>query len=257
VSIDPQAWRTIAVTQRQAITELRVHTDGGPLVWNAEVHRELTEAFAWVGTDHSTKVVIITGTDDVYCSELDVTSFVPVPWEHIWWEGRRMLRNLNDIEVPVIAAVNGPATIHAEIPAMADIVLAAPHAEFADRAHFALRDTVPGDGVNLVWGEILGQHRATYWLLTGATIDAQEGHRIGFVNEVVPLEGLRDRAWELALLLAERDLPVLRYTKAALSIGFRRNFSENLSHGLGIEGSGHWARGGLKQGRFSGDQERL
>src|SRR4051794_39317131 len=86
VRANPAAWRTIAVTQRDAVTELRVHSDGGPLVWTAEAHRELTEAFAWVGTDHSTKVVIITGTDDVYCSELDVTSFVSVPWEHIWWE---------------------------------------------------------------------------------------------------------------------------------------------------------------------------
>ena len=166
-----------------------------------------------------------------------------------------MLKNLDDIEVPVIGVVNGPATIHSEIPVMGDIVLAASHAEFADRAHFALRDTVPGDGVNLVWGELLGPTRSKYWLLTGASIDAAEALRIGFVNEVLPSADLLPRAWELAVDLARRDLPVLRYAKAAVSIGFRRDFGERLSHGLGIEGCAHWSRGGIKKGHFSGNQE--
>lgn len=252
MSMDSPNWTTIAVAHRDGVTELRFHTDGGPLVWSADAHREQTEAFAWAGTQLDTKVVLLTGTGAAYCSEIDVTSFVGIPWDHIWWEGRRMLKNLNDIEVPVIAAVNGPATIHPEIPAMADIMLAAPHAEFADRAHFATRDTVPGDGVNLVWGEILGQHRAKYWLLTGSSIDAEEGVRIGFVNEILPAEELLDRAWTLARHLAARDLAVLRYTKAAMSIGFRRHFAEGLSHGLGVEGSGHWSRGGIRKGHVSG-----
>lgn len=250
--IDAPKWKNIAVTHRDGITEFRVHTNSGPLVWDATIHRELTEAFSWVGNRHDTKVVIITGTGDSYCSELDTTSFATVPWDHIWWEGRRMLRNLNDIEIPIIAAVNGPATVHSEIPMMGDIVLAASHAEFGDRAHFALRDTVPGDGVNLVWGELLGPTRAKYYLLTGLTIGAEEARRIGFVNEVLAADELLPRAWELATDLARRGLPVLRYTKAALSIGFRRDFSEALSSGLGVEGSGHWARGGIKPGRFSG-----
>ena len=72
-----------------------------------------------------------------------------------------MLRNLNDVEIPVIAAVNGPATIHSETPMMGDIVLATTHAEFADKAHFATRGTVRGDGVNIVWSELWADHRST------------------------------------------------------------------------------------------------
>jgi enoyl-CoA hydratase/carnithine racemase len=256
MSIDHPSWANVVVSSRDGVTELRFHTDDGPLVWDARAHRELTEAFAWVGGLPDTKVVILTGTGDTYCSELDVTSFAGIPWDHIWWEGRRMLRNLDDIDVPVIGVVNGPATIHSEIPVMGDIVLAATHAEFADRAHFALRDTVPGDGVNIVWGELLGPTRSKYWLLTGASIDAQEALRIGFVNEVLPPDQLLSRAWELATELATRDLPVLRYAKTAVSIGFRRDFGERLSHGLGVEGCGHWSRGGIKKGHFSGDQQR-
>jgi enoyl-CoA hydratase/carnithine racemase len=134
---------------------------------------------------------------------------------------------------------------------MADIVLAADHTVFADRSHFATRDTVPGDGVNLVWGELLGPTRAKYFLLMGSTIDAQEAYRLGVVNEVLPLAELSDRAWAIAREFARRDLSVLRYAKAAVSAGFRRDFSQGLSHSLGVEGCGHWARGGIKPARIT------
>ena len=246
------AWANVEVTRENGITELRFHTNGGPLVWTAAAHRELYEAFYWLAADLTTKVVILTGTGDTYCSVLDTSSFASMEWAELWWEGRRMLKSLNDIDVPIISAVNGPATIHAEVPAMGDIVLAASHAEFGDRAHFAVRDTVPGDGANLIWGELLGPTRAKYFLLTGSTISAEEALRIGFVNEIHAPETLYGRAWELAEELAVRSLPVLRYAKAAVSVGTRRDFSEGLSHGLGVEGCGHWSLGGIKPGRFSG-----
>ena len=245
------AWEHIAMTRAGDIVELRFHSGGGPLIWDADSHREITEAFHALLMMRDVKVVILTGTGDTYCCELDVTSFAGIPWGEIWWEGKRMLSGLNDLDVPVISAINGPATVHSEIPVMADLVLAADHALFADRSHFATRDTVPGDGVNLVWGELLGPTRAKYFLLMGSTIDAQEAHRLGVVNEVLPLAGLGDRAWAIARELARRELPVLRYAKAAVSAGFRRGFAEGLSHSLGVEGCGHWARGGIKAGRIA------
>jgi enoyl-CoA hydratase/carnithine racemase len=162
-----------------------------------------------------------------------------------------MLSGINDLDIPIISAINGPATIHSEIPVMADIVLAAENAAFADHSHFATRDTVPGDGINLVWAELLGPTRAKYFLLTGSVIDAAEALRLGVVNEVLPLDRLNPRAWELARELAARELAVLRYAKTAISLGFRQHFAENLSHSLGIEGSGHWARGGIKAARIA------
>jgi enoyl-CoA hydratase/carnithine racemase len=253
MTIDIPSWETIAVTHRDGVTELRVHTGAGPLVWSAMAHHELTEAFYWLGNQQQTKVAILTGTGDQYCTELDTSGFAAIPWDLTWWEGRRMLRNLNDVEVPVISAVNGPVTIHSEIPMMADIVLAATHAEFADKAHFATRGTVPGDGVNVVWSELLGPVRSKYHLLTGIPVSASEARQIGFVNEILQQDGLLPRAWELATQLAQSPLPVLRYAKAALSIGVRPDFSERLSHGLGVEGTAHWSLGGLKPARIAGD----
>ncbi|WP_141136534.1 enoyl-CoA hydratase/isomerase family protein [Rhodococcoides kyotonense] len=248
-----QQWQSVAVSHRDGVTQLRFHTKGGPMVWSAQAHRDLTDAFRWVGTHRATKVVLMTGTGDTFCSEIDVHGFADMSWDDVWWEGRRMLTGLDDIDVPVVSVVNGPATIHSEIAVMGDIVLAADHAVFADRAHFAVRNTVPGDGVNLIWGELLGPTRAKYFLLTGEAIDAAEAKRLGVVNEVLPVDRVQDRAWELSQQLAERSLPVLRYTKAAITIGFRRGLAENISHGLGVQGSGHWSRGGVRAEKYSSE----
>lgn len=243
-------WATIAVTRVDDIIELRLHSDGGPLIWSAEAHRECYEAFLWVAADREAKVLILTGTGETFCDALDTTSFSQMAWHELWYEGRRMTAGLNEIDIPIIGAVNGPATIHGELPVMADIVIAADHANFADHAHFAARDNVAGDGSNLVWAELLGRTRGMYFLLTGERITADEGKRIGFVNEVMPLAALNDRAWELARELARRELPILRYAKDAIGIGFRRDFRQNLGHGLGVQGSGYWAIGGIKAGRY-------
>ena len=59
----------------------------------------------------------------------------PLGFELVHAEGKRMLRKLLDIEVPVIGAVNGPASIHAELACLSDITLASDNATFADSAH--------------------------------------------------------------------------------------------------------------------------
>ena len=77
-------------------------------------------------------MVIITGTGDDYCAEFEGTRprRTPKTWDLTYWEGKRLLINLLEIEVPIIGAVNGPALIHAEIPVMSDIVLASENATF-------------------------------------------------------------------------------------------------------------------------------
>src|SRR5215475_16080772 len=97
----------------------------------------------------------------------------------------------------MIAAVNGPAIIHAELAVLCDIVLAADTAVFQDAPHFP-GGLVPGDGVHVVWPLVLGANRGRYFLLTGQKLSAQEALNLGVVSEIVPREKLLARAWELA-----------------------------------------------------------
>ena len=152
------------------------------------------------------KVVIMTGTGDDFCAGMDwprLARRTPRDWDKTYWEGKRLLMNLLDIEVPMISAVNGPALIHAEIAVLSDIVLAAENAAFQDAPHFP-RGTVPGDGVHVVWPLLLGPNRGRYFLLTGQKLSAREALELGVVNEVLPRENLLPRAWELAEQLAQQ-----------------------------------------------------
>src|SRR6202043_3825594 len=108
-----------------------------------------------------------------------------------------------NIEVPMIAAVNGPALIHAELAVLCDIVLAADHAEFQDAPHLPL-GIVPGEGVHIVWPLLLGPNRGRYFLLTGEEISAQQALTLNVVAEVLPPERLLPRAHELASQLADK-----------------------------------------------------
>jgi enoyl-CoA hydratase/carnithine racemase len=135
----------------------------------------------------------------------------------------------------MIAAVNGPALIHAEIAVLCDIVLAAPHAEFADLAHVPSGGAVPGDGVHTVWPMLLGPNRGRYFLLTGERISAAEARAIGVVGEVVEPATLLPRAHEHAARLAALPLAMLRYTRTILVRELRLRMASELASGLAHE----------------------
>jgi enoyl-CoA hydratase/carnithine racemase len=207
-------------------------------VWSARAHRDLPLAFAEIGADFDNRVVILSGTGDAFCSALDLPSFgaESLRWDRIAWEGKRLLFNLLDIEIPIIAAVNGPARVHPEIPLMSDVVLAAETATFADDPHLAA-GMVPGDGSHVIWTALLGPNRGRYFLWTEGTLGAREALELGLVGEVLPHERLLDRAWELARRIAAKPVPVLRNTRTATTRPLRKAFEDALGYGLALEGS--------------------
>jgi enoyl-CoA hydratase/carnithine racemase len=228
----------VAISREEGVFEVRLHTEGGPMVFTPALHDELVYAFGALADDPEPRVVILTGTGSTFCTSIDIPAFGErkYEWQEIWWAGKRILQRLADIDVPVIGVVNGPATVHAELLFFSDIVIAADTATIADQAHF-IYGGVPGDGAHLVWPYLLGPQRAKFFLLTGQEIGAEELLRIGAVNEVLPAEAALERARELARSLAEKPLSTLRYTRGLLADPLRRLLQEGLSHGLGVEGA--------------------
>lgn len=216
---------------------VRFHTNGGHFVWSEESHEELGHCFAEVGSDRGNRVVVLTGTGDVWCEVIDFESFSlnnPGEWDHTFFDGRKLLNNLLDIEVPVISAINGPARIHPEIPVMSDIVIASETTVFQDAPHFT-GGIVPGDGAHVVWTHVLGPNKGRHFLLMGEELSAEEAHMRGVVGEVQPQEKVLERAIEIASVFAAKTDLALRYSRVVLTQRYKRLMDEGLSLGLGLE----------------------
>lgn len=224
------------------ILQVTLHTDGGSLRWGLGPHSELPDAFADIARDRDNRVVILTGTGEEFSGPAAVPGQSAInpditaeTFDHVHRDGRKLLMNLLDIEVPVIAAVNGPAWRHSEIPLLSDIVIASETTAFQDSAHFA-NGLVPGDGVHIVYPMLLGMNRGRYFLLTGQTLDAQAALAHGLVAEVLPQAEVLARARTLAEELTAKPTLLLRYTRLMFTEYLRRRMQELLGYGLALEG---------------------
>jgi enoyl-CoA hydratase/carnithine racemase len=225
------------------LLEVRLHTGDGPLVWGDGPHTELPYAFSDIGADPENRVVLLTGTGDRFIADLDrswIGGMTPAKWDKIYTNGRRLLQRLLEIPVPVIAAVNGPATVHAELAVLSDIVLASESCYFRDAPHFRY-GTVPGDGVHIVWPLLLGINRGRYFMLTGQRLNAAEALDLGVVGEVLPGDSLLPRARELGLELARQPDTTLRYTRDVMTQRLKRLLLDDLAYGLALEGLGAYS----------------
>jgi len=125
---------------------------------------------------------------------------------------------LYDLEVPVIAAVNGPAIgAGFDVSMMCDIRIASTKARFGET--FVNLGIIPGDGGAWFLPKALGHQRAAELTFTGRIVDAPEALDIGIVLEVVEPEALMDRAQELASQIAAKPPQALRIAKRLLRAG--------------------------------------
>ena len=235
-------YESIKFRREDGILEMILGTDGGPLRWGRQAHSELEEAFLNIGRDRENQVVILTGTGSEFSGPVAQPEAnrsyhhkTPDEWGELGWEANRLHSNMLAIDVPMISAVNGPATRHAELPVMCDIVLASDTATFQDSAHF-VGGLVPGDGVHVVFPMIMGLNRGRYFLLTGQVLNADEALAAGLVNEVLSGQDLLPRAWDLARKIMEQPELNRRYSRLLLTEDLRRRMNELLPYGLALEG---------------------
>jgi enoyl-CoA hydratase/carnithine racemase len=231
-------YENVRMKREDGILEVALHSGGGPLVFNGYVHEALVGAFRDIGDDRENHVVILTGTGNEFCTQITPDGFdffTPIGFDKVLREGTKVLENILDIQVPMIAAINGPMTVHTEYALLCDIVIATEDAYFQDTPHPAF-GIVPGDGLHILWPEVIGEIRGRYFLLSGQKLSAAQAKEFGAVNEVVPGKALLPRAWELARHMTKQSPLTLRYTRMALSTRFRRKLQESLSYGLTLEG---------------------
>ncbi len=137
----------------------------------------------------------------------------------------RIVRSLYGLEVPLIAAVNGPAMgLGCDIAGLADIRIASDTASF---------------GVPFLKLGIIGYARAAEMLFTARVLDAKTAMEWGLVSRVVAAERLMDEAMEIAADVASRAPQALRMTKALLRQGRDATFDQILEMTASMQALAH------------------
>jgi enoyl-CoA hydratase/carnithine racemase len=191
-----------------------------PLTGNTAIP-EFLAAINRIEDDHSIRCVVLTGNGPSFCAGGDVKEMkrqaAPgVSEMKIRHEYRRGIQQLTlslfNLEVPVIAAVNGHAIgAGLDLACMCDIRIASEKAKFAES--FVRLGIIPGDGGAWLLPRVVGMSRAAELAFTGDLIDAQQALDWGLVSRVVPQEQLISTARELAGRITQHASHGVRLTK--------------------------------------------
>ena len=195
---------------------------------------------AWVDalqrcrTDDAVKVVLVTGAGEAFCSGGDIVEMgdrlAHSPEQRkseLFQRIERIPLALEDLDKPVIAAVNGVATgAGMDMALMCDIRYAAASARFAET--YVKVGLVPGAGGAHFLPRLVGTAKALELFFTGDFIDAEEALRIGVVNRIFPDASLMQEVEKIAQRIARAPALTLRMTKRAIYQGVRNDLRTNL-----------------------------
>ncbi len=201
-----------APAERNALT--------GPAQWDAVV-----AACQQVQEDDRVKVLIVTGAGSAFCAGGNVKDFrdrkglaagTPAEIRENYRRGiQKIPLAFYRLDVPTIAAVNGPAIgAGCDLACMCDIRIASEQAKFAES--FVKLGLIPGDGGAWLLQRVVGYAKAAELSFTGDLVDAREAERIGLVSQVVPADQLLPAAHTLAERIAANPGAALRMTKRLL-----------------------------------------
>ncbi|MCC6946153.1 MAG: enoyl-CoA hydratase/isomerase family protein [Bradyrhizobiaceae bacterium] len=233
-----EAFKDMYKLERRAdgVILAQAHTKGGPIQLSVENHRSVGQLFRTIGADTENEILIFTGSGDEFMMDADPEGFKLEEKDLAYWayeyaykDGRINVASLiTDLEIPTIGVLNGPG-FHTEICLMCDLTICSEDAVIFD-LHYDI-GSVPGDGINVCFQELLGTKRAAYALLTGEAIDAQTALRYGMVNEVVPRDKLISRAYELADHIMTQPRTTRRLTTQIVRRPWRRRLVDDLEMG--------------------------
>lgn len=150
----------------------------------------------------------------------------------------RIVKSLWSLEVPMVAAVNGPAIgLGNDVACLADTRIASDKAIFG--ATFLKIGLVPGDGGAWLLPRVIGSARAAELFFTGDVIDAPTAAEWGLVSRVVPHDTLMDEAKALANKIAGQPPHVLRMTKRLMRTGMTSTFDQIMDMSANMQALAH------------------
>ncbi len=212
---------TLELQDRTALLAFDRHDVRNALT-GTKILEDLLAVTAWINRSRAVSVLVLTGNGSAFSAGGNVKDMRdrsgdfdgPVQdIEHAYRHGiQRMPRAISNLDIPVIAAVNGPAIgAGCDLACMCDIRIGGDSARFAES--FVNLGIIPGDGGAWFLPRVVGMQRAAEMTFTGRTVGAEEALAVGLLLEVVPDDELRHRALELAATIAAKPPITLRYAK--------------------------------------------
>ncbi len=202
-----------------------------------DVVAEFIDVFKRLQTAREASVLIITGEGKAFCAggnikDLKTSDEQEAPLQHryTYVDGiQHITQGLNTLDIPTIAAVNGPAYGGGlDMTLFCDIAIASTNARFCEQ--FVNLGLIPGDGGAWIMPRKINWQAATDILLTGRTFDAEEALRLGVVYDVVEPEALLPRAEALAQQIASRPPNAVRFIKMLMRQGTTQPLADHLEH---------------------------
>jgi enoyl-CoA hydratase/carnithine racemase len=212
----------------------RLHWKGEACVWSYQTQMSYGELWTAIGHDKQNEIIILTCADPYWITqrsdpasfdEVEDSTDLALKYNCNVPDTMNFVENfINDIEVPVIAAINGIGQ-HYEFALMADIAICVPDFYFSD-AHFS-HNIVPGDGMNFSYRVCVGQKRAAYMAYMEPKIDAKTALEWGLINEIVEHDRLIPRAYEIANHIMKSGRAVRRLTHELVMRPWKRALQDD------------------------------
>jgi enoyl-CoA hydratase len=206
------------------VVRLVLDNPGQRNAMSAEMTASWVRAIDVIADDRDVRAVVVTGEGSAFCSGGDTSWIASEPDAGVDHLRERMLRfyrawlSIRQLEVPTIAAVNGPAIGAGLCLALAcDLRYAAAGARLG--APFVRLGMHAGMGGTWLLPDVVGEAAARDLLLTGRVVDAEEALRLGLVSRVAPEGELDAVVAEAAATIAGNAPIATRYTKVALARG--------------------------------------
>ena len=198
---------------------------------------DIVQTVNWANIEPGLSALIITGDGSAFCSggnikdmhdRSGIFSGSPISIQDEYRRGiQQMPLALHKAEIPLIAAVNGPAIgAGFDLACMCDLRIASTRAQVGET--FINLGITPGDGGAWFMQRLIGYQRAAELTFTGRVIKAKEALEIGLFLEVVEPDLLLERAWELAGEIAAKPPQAVRLTKRMMKLAQRSDLPDFL-----------------------------
>lgn len=233
------AYENILLEKEDRLAILYINRPKALNALNAATLLELKEAIASISIDPDIDVVIVTGAGDKsFVAGADIAYMAPLnaaDSRAFSALGNQVFRNIELLEKPVIAAINGFALGGGcELAMACDFRIASFRAKFG-QPEVGLGIT-PGFGGTQRLARLISPGMAKQLLYTADVIDANEALRIGLVNQVVPAEELMQTVKDIAKRIIAKGQLAVRYCKAAVDSGMQTDIDRAIAFEADIFG---------------------